>query len=99
MQKRIENIQKQEENLDQLNELFDKLEHLLDEWNALSTNYEQLIEYYESSQWLEDYDAYEDGNFRDIKCGVLSQDAVYNTIMRQRELSFKLIRLSLEKIE
>jgi hypothetical protein len=40
---------------------------------------QELVRYYESGQWLQDYELDEAGRLpRDLKRGVLSQDAVYN---------------------
>ena len=42
-----------------------------------------LIRYYESGQWLHDYELDEQGLLpRELKRGVLSQDAVYNFLER-----------------
>ena len=40
-----------------------------------------LIDYYESGQWLKDYEADERGDMpRDLKRGVLSQDGLWNLL-------------------
>ena len=40
-----------------------------------------LIDYYESGQWLADYEADERGDLpRDLKRGVLSQDGLWNLL-------------------
>ena len=42
---------------------------------------QSLIDYYESGQWLKDYEADERGELpRDLKRGVLSQDGIYDLI-------------------
>lgn len=42
----------------------------------------QLMAYYESSQWLEDYRFDEQGGLpSDLKRGVLSQDGIYNLLL------------------
>ena len=41
----------------------------------------ELSCYYQSKQWIKDYDNYELGLFpKELKCGVLSQDAIYNLL-------------------
>ena len=41
----------------------------------------ELVEYYESGQWLRDYEADERGELpRDLKRGVLSQDGLWNLL-------------------
>ena len=45
-----------------------------------------LIDYYESGQWLKDYEADERGDLpRDLKRGILSQDTLYDLLAAQRE--------------
>ena len=44
---------------------------------------QQLIDYYENGQWLQDYEADERGLLPDnLKRGVLAQDAVYELLER-----------------
>ena len=41
----------------------------------------ELVHYYESGQWLRDYELDEQGLLpRDLKRGVLSQDGIYNLL-------------------
>lgn len=41
----------------------------------------ELVEYYESGQWLQDYEADERGELpRDLKRGVLSQDGLWELL-------------------
>lgn len=54
-------------------------------------NYEEKIEklrrYYESNIWLRDYDDSAGGKLpAELKCGVLSEDGVYNLLMEIDEL-------------
>lgn len=58
-------------------------------WKALQPRYEALLTYYESPAWLKDYDASNRGAFSEIPCGVLSQDAVYDALMRQRQVALE----------
>lgn len=48
----------------------------------IKTKFECLIAYYENRQWLRDYESDERGELpRELKRGVLSEDAVYNLLM------------------
>lgn len=48
---------------------------------------EELRAYYESSSWLKDFDDSNDGKLPgNIKCGVLSEDGVYNLLMEMDEI-------------
>ncbi len=47
----------------------------------LSYMIHQLSLYYSSKQWIKDYDDYSLGLFpKDLRCGVLSQDAIYDLL-------------------
>ena len=81
MNKRIENINLMECFLDKCNELL-KYKYLSNMQEVmLEYMIYQLSLYYSSKQWIKDYDDYESGLIpKNIKCGVLSQDAVYNLL-------------------
>ena len=47
-----------------------------------------LLDYYESGQWLKDYEADERGDLpRDLKRGVLSQDGLWNLLAEPESAS------------
>ena len=55
----------------------------LREDSSVNAMLQTLTGYYESGQWLRDYELDEKGLFpRDLKRGVLSQDAVYHFLER-----------------
>lgn len=61
--------------------IFDTLQQNIDHKNEFlfQNLYNQLIEYYESDDWKEDYQLDELGLLpSDLKRGVLSQDGIYN---------------------
>ena len=50
-------------------------------WESSRDAFEALEAYYESGEWLEDYEADEAGKLpADLKRGVLSQDGLYNLL-------------------
>jgi len=99
MDARIKNIQKQEETLDKMDAFLDKIEKVTEEWKELQPEFLELMEYYQSSQWMKDYDAYGKGDLPRMKCGMLSQDAVYNIISKQRTVTVELMKTALDAIE
>lgn len=99
MKDRIENIQKHELSLNRANELLNKLETIIEEWKKFNPNFLELMEYYQSPEWMEDFDAGNKGVFKDINCGILSEDGIFNMFQRQRELNFKMIRVALNYLE
>lgn len=99
MKKRIENIQKHEETLDKIDALLEKLEAVSDEWKNIMPDLKSLSDYYSSPQWMADYDAYNDGEIPQMKCGVLSQDAVFNSLFSMRSVSIQLMKSAIVTIE
>ena len=59
----------------------DRVRAALDAVEAARESVRILTEYYESGQWLRDYEADEAGAFPEgLKRGVLSEDGLYNLI-------------------
>lgn len=85
---------KQEAALDAVNAQLAELQGALARWEAMRQTYKELLAYYESPLWLEDYDASNRGAFSSIPCGVLSQDAVYNALAEQVALAHEAIRIA-----
>ena len=96
MNDRIKNIQKQEEILDKMDAFLEKIEKITEEWKELQPQFLELMEYYQSSQWMKDYEDYDRGELPKMKSGVLSQDAVYNTISKQRSVTVDLMKTAYE---
>ena len=99
MKERIQNIQKHEEALDRINAFLEKLELVADEWQKIMPEMKSLFEYYNSPQWMSVYDAYNDGVIPQMKCGVLSQDAIFNTLFSMRSVSIQLMKSAIDTIE
>ena len=87
MSKQTELITRMEENLDVGRAAADALEKALEEYNACIKGIRELEEYYFGGQWLRDFEAWENGKLpQDLKCGVLSEDAVYDLLTDECEL-------------
>ena len=71
-------IEENEERLDKLNESVLALDKDLDSFEDLIHEYYSLNEYYGSKEWLKDKDDFEKGKIKNVKAGVLSEDAVWN---------------------
>ena len=66
----------------------DALEKLIAEYKDFQSEIRKLEAYYTSQQWKDDYAMDEDGKISEkLKRGVLSQDAVWNMLERNRELA------------
>lgn len=71
-------IEKNEKRLDDLNELASTLEEDLDKLEGSIKEYQLLNKYYGSKNWFKDKEDLEKGKIKNIKAGVLSEDAVWN---------------------
>lgn len=72
---RIENNEKR---LDNLNNIVSSLDKDLDYFKKLIPDYKLLNKYYGSKSWFKDKNDFEKGKIKNIKTGVLSEDAVWN---------------------
>lgn len=78
---RQERIQLMEEKFDRALRAVAELDAAIDNFKAAVPEIEELIAYYESSLWREDFDADEAGQLpADLKRGVLSQDGIYDLL-------------------
>ena len=97
---RLERIMQMEDCLDTSAEAVRKLEAALDEYEAAQKKYKRLSDYYGSMQWMRDYEADEAGKVpKELKRGVLSEDAVYDLIIENRELVIRMLRLTTAALE
>ena len=76
-----------EEKLDKAIKAVAALDDALEQFKAVSPEVEELIAYYESDLWLEDFEADEEGKLpADLKRGVLSEDGIYNLLTDYQRL-------------
>lgn len=81
MMKQIERIQYMEEILDEAEKTIRDLLTALENYNKIKDKIKELEAYYDSPLWMKDYADDEEGKIpRDLKRGVLSEDAVYNLL-------------------
>ena len=67
------------------------METALDQYEAVQERMGELIRYYESPQWMADFEADNAGLIpKDLKRGVLSEDGVYNLLEELQELRERL---------
>jgi len=75
-----------EDRLDKLNNIVSNLEKDLLDLKGAYKEYKNLNKYYGSKEWFLDKDNFEQGKIKDVKAGVLSEDAVYDLDTDIREL-------------
>lgn len=84
---RISRIQTMEDKFDKALRATAALDAALEQFRAISSDMEELIAYYESDLWREDFNADEEGKLpADLKRGVLSEDGIYNLITDYQRL-------------
>ena len=92
MEKQIERIKEMETCLDKVLAATNQLREALDEYEAVVPQYLKLSGYYGSAAWREDFEADEAGEIpRDLKRGVLSEDAVYDLLQDTRLMKGKML--------
>lgn len=78
---KYQHIIQMEEILDKHTEILEKLNKVLNEFVENQAEYNKVKEYYISEQFREDLDKSNRGEFpKDLKCGVLSEDAIFDMI-------------------
>lgn len=87
MMDRIERVAAMERNYDEAFRAAAFLSEALERYRAALGGLKSLADYYESEQWQKDYDDDRAGFFpKDMKRGVLSQDAVYDLLMENERI-------------
>ena len=90
-----ERIRKMEERLDRASQSVMKLSAALDEYAEAQEALRKLEAYYGSEEWKQDFSADEAGRLpKDLKRGVLSEDAVWNLLEDSRDIKRRLQQLS-----
>ena len=81
LQNRIVRIRKMEQYFDEVTEAVRLSRNLLYHDENIKNKLNELVVYYESGLWLQDYECDERGEFpSDLKRGVLSEDGLYNLL-------------------
>lgn len=93
----LADIQRMEEHL---NKAYGALLQFSDALNTLQDAQDSIREldrYYGSEQWRQHLDALENGDLPEgTRCGVLSQDGIYNLLLKNRELAIEMLETATE---
>ena len=88
---RVERVAEMEEKMDRCLAAAQALETALEDWEAAQPALEELAVYYAGPLWRGDYEADEAGELpAELKRGVLSQDGLWDLLIRARELEERL---------
>ncbi len=97
---RIKRIEEMERCLDVSRQALDGLAEAFAAYEAAQKDYKKLSDYYGSTRWMEDYEADEAGKLpRDLKRGVLSEDAVYDLITDNHDLAVRMLKVITKALE
>lgn len=89
--KNIKRIIEMEEKLDRAQSVLEKLSEALEEYQSVSKDIKDLEKYYTGKNWKEDLKLDEEGKLpKDLKRGVLSEDAIYDLLELNKDISSKL---------
>ncbi len=81
MLERIERIKRMEMAMDKVSKAVRDLETALENYEDVEEELKELIAYYDSQDWRDDFEEDEKGHLpADLKRGVLSEDGVYNLL-------------------
>ena len=72
-----------------------RMEETLDELDSLKERIAALSDYYGSEEWFGDVEAHGEQRLpSELKCGVLSEDLVYNMIIDARAQAIRMLELA-----
>ena len=81
MTEQICRIMTMEERMDRARKAVHDLQNAMEQLEAVKKDVDSLSDYYENGTWRQDYEADEAGMLpKDLKRGVLSQDALYDIL-------------------
>lgn len=90
----IERIKTMEEHLDKASQAVKTLSEALDLYTDAMESIETIDDYLVSDEWQQDFNDSEAGLLpKDLKCGVLSEDGIWNVIDTNRELQAQMLEI------
>lgn len=94
--KQIERITYMEQILDEATEAVSSLSEALEKYSTVQDKLQELIAYYTSEQWRQDFDDDDAGKIpSNLKRGVLSEDAVYHLLADNTDLKERMKELAI----
>lgn len=99
-EQRLKNITEKEAILNKIKTFLGEANNFLEKWEQIEKEHPSLMAYYHSEQWQEDFEASNQGEIpKSIPQGVLSEDGVYNTLIEQKDLAIRLLKLATKILE
>ncbi|MCW6666331.1 DUF4298 domain-containing protein [Aerococcaceae bacterium NML190938] len=95
----IKRIEQMEAYLDKGEAQVEQLLQLVENFATTQEELTQLFDYYGSEQWFEDKEASDNYQLpSELKCGILSEDAIYNLMTEHRVLAIRLLELATQML-
>jgi len=96
----IEQITKMEGHLDEAIAIIKEFSEVFDRYEQCLERIGELSEYYGSKDWFQDMEDDDTGKLpKSLKCGVLSEDLVYNMLIDNRELAIRMLEIGTKVIK
>ena len=90
-----ERIEKMEKILSNSSKLLEELEAILDKLEKDSKNYDELIKYYYSNNWIKDKEDFEKGLILDVESAhVLTEDGIYDMMTSSSGIAIHMLELA-----
>lgn len=90
----IERIKTMEEHLDKASQAVKVLSEALDLYTEAMESIETIDDYLVSDEWQKDFNDSEAGKLpKDLKCGVLSEDGIWDVVDSSRELNCQMLEI------
>lgn len=97
---KIKRIKNMEKILDKSADIFKELNLALDKLEDNLSDYKKLDDYYSSQDWFSDAADFNDNLLsKDLKCGVLSEDAAYNLFGENYELAIRMLEIATKMLK
>ena len=91
----IDRINKYEYILNNSNQIIKNLEKTINDLNNIQSDIKSLNDYYGSSEWYKDIDDDKLGLLpKDINKGILSEDAIYNLLIDNKEVAIEMLEVA-----
>ena len=95
--KQTERIQTMEQHLNEAIEAINELTTALEKYRNAQESIEKLKAYLSSKEWKKDFRDSEDGRLpADLKCGVLSEDGIWNMLEDANDLKTEMLQIIAE---
>ncbi|WP_147370951.1 DUF4298 domain-containing protein [Fusobacterium polymorphum] len=93
--KQKERIEKMEKILSNSSKLLEELEAILDKLEKDSKNYDELVKYYYSNNWIKDKEDFEKDLISDVESAhVLTEDGIYDMMTSSSGIAIHMLELA-----